>query len=127
MKHALAWVCVLALASGCALYDTPGPARHPSARNSDVEGSWYGTKSDGSGLTLVLRQHESVVTGVAQDSSWGTLTVSGRIRGRSLTLAAQSSPRIMWSGTVDGNRLSGMWSRGQDEIGSWSARRRDDD
>lgn len=120
---------MLLLAGGCVtdIYNSYDWNPDDDSDYVDAAGSWHGMRNDRANLTLVLRQRGSSVSGMIEDSQWGTLLVSGHVRGDNLMLTAEDATAITLSGRVDGDRIHGTSNHGKDGMGHWWARRRDDE
>jgi hypothetical protein len=89
-----------------------------------VSGTWHG--SDGDPFTMTLSQNGTSISGSSSTPD-GPGAISGSVTGNSITLHVDytTCPGVsdVWTGTVNGNYMSGSWHSTEGDSGSWSASR----
>jgi hypothetical protein len=91
---------------------------------ADVAGSWKVTGAPAGGYTMQLEQRYQEVTGTAEVGGRPIALVDERLKGDTLTFTLRDGPTsLRFTGTVEGERMSGTVGGGQSQAKSWSAAR----
>jgi hypothetical protein len=99
-----------------------GSSPAPQAQHVNVDGDWFGTRSNNSGSTSIqirFSQNDSILTGAYQDTSGFAGPLAGTIDGDDIVVAislTQGAPGETWtfSGAANaaGTQLNGQMNRG---------------
>jgi hypothetical protein len=98
-------------------------ASSPPPAGTDLSGTWKGTYSGSFNGTFTLNWTQSgdKLTGTIDLSTAGTSPINGTVTGSSIQFGTVGSQAITYTGTVNGDSMSGSYKVGGAAGGSWNA------
>jgi hypothetical protein len=98
-------------------------ATTPAPTGSDLSGTWTGSYSGSFSGTFTLQwtQDGNKLTGTIDLSTDGTPDINGSVAGDTIQFGTVGSSVITYTGTVNGDSMSGSYKVGGAAGGSWNA------
>lgn len=98
-------------------------ASTPAPTGTDLSGTWKGSYSGSFSGTFTLQwtQDGSKLTGTIDLSTDGTPDINGSVTGNTIQFGTVGSSAITYTGTVNGDSMSGSYKVGGSAGGSWNA------